>query len=353
MFGQALRRKDQASALPHLANAIEIARRVGDKAVEEGATNETALVHWKLSHLTKARAGFEEAAKLAAASGSTHGELRALDNLATVIGDLGDVREALAAHQDMAKRYLETRSLEDYAITRNDEAEILLNMGDLEGATTSLDEGERETSGARKIETTLSYQATRAEIVEQRGEFEKARALYRSAIEERQKTGDTYMSGRWERSLAAMEVAHGVSRTIDLRRWAKSDPDDARNRAALAASLAIDGNPTEAAAEARRAIATGAKTEVYLDRALASLLAAGALARTGARAEAVAIAEPIARDAESRGLLRWALEGRLVQAEASSGDDALARLDAVERDARARGLVAVADRAAMARALRR
>jgi tetratricopeptide (TPR) repeat protein len=337
------RRASTDAARAHEARALAIAREVGDRLAETNARNAVALSDWHSGKLVEARAGFEEAAKIATEIGSKKNETDSLDNLAMVLGDLGQPREELAIHEQMIDRYRAMPSPEDVGMTLYNIAHVLLEEGELDAAEARLGEAETECKAGQDPDCLDAVKGWRAAIARLRGDPAAARVLLKEAIDDERTRGASRTQDDLEGRALLLDVEGGTARSEELAALVKKDDGSAQAHGRLAQSLAVGGATEDAIAEARRTLALARKEESYLQRVEAELAAADALSRAGRREEAASVARPIAADARRRGYLRWALEAELLSAAAEANPAASLGRVAVEADAK--GLVIVAKRA--------
>jgi tetratricopeptide (TPR) repeat protein len=340
-------RSDVTLARTHLAKALEIAKECGEKLLMTTTLNNLGLCDRHDGKLPDARKSFEAAIDVATAIGAAQDEDGARDNLAMVLGAMGEAEQAIVIHEQMLKRFQERKRVDDVVITLHSIAALRLELGDLAGARAQIDEGERLATPLGDRENLAEIRFLRAEVRALEGDLEAARRLLREAIDERRQSGTTRDAGGWELELTRMDLASGLSRTGDIRGWMARRENDALAHATLAWSLAADGNAKEASTEIDRALAVARSTDAYFERISAQLLAARVLVVVGKPERALAIARPLVESARSRGSIRWELEARLIVAlaEAARGTSARESLGVIAQIAHERGLLAIEARA--------
>jgi Tfp pilus assembly protein PilF/TolB-like protein len=336
------KRSDLTLSRQHLANAIAIAKECGEKLLLGTSLNNVGLCDWHDGKLPSARQSFEAAIEVFAAIGAAQDADGARDNLAMVLGDLGEADEAIRIHEQMLKRFQERQLVDDVVITLHSIASLELKLGDVAGATARLDEGERIAKPLQDRENLAQIKSLRAQLAAMKGDLETARRLMREAIEERKNSGTSRNPGGWELELARMDLEAGVARTAEIKGWAAQRESDPIAHATLAWSLALDGSTAEATSAVERSLAVATKTDAYFARVSAQLLAARVLLVLDKPERAIAVARPLVAAAQAHGAIRWELEARLIVARAEKANEAL---DAVARAAKERGLTAIERRA--------
>ncbi len=353
--------KDKALA------AWEESRRIWVAAGYPGevakTTLNTGIIWYELGNLPEAKRRYEEALSIWKTSGNKAGQMNALANLANLLNDEGDLAGARQMHLDSLAIAHELKATDDIALTLVELGDVQIALGDATAALTSGREAielERQQddrgtlaaaqahvarlfylhgdlqSAKQSIQAALEITrqtndkthtaraiANWGEILMAEGDLSQARKKLEEALKIRTEIGETSNATGTSLQLAALSIEEGhaadaeyVAREVRDEYRKEGHPDDVIGAdLVLLKALHAENKSAEARREAANAELLVAKSQNVPNRLAMRIVNAQIQAGSGEQTKAIQTLSTTAQDAAKYGFLVDQLEARLARAE--------------------------------------
>jgi tetratricopeptide (TPR) repeat protein len=343
--------------------ARQILAAAGDRSAAARALNTLAVVHMEQGNLIEAKKAYNESLAATREIGDRRSQAMVLNNLAGVLrgqvdlaGSRKMLEEALANFREIDDKGGVARSLDNIGI-------VLLDEGKPEAARRSYEQSLticREI-GNKSLMGYALYLLGEVHVVQ--GNLQAARQRHTEALALRKEISDQRGIADSELALASLSIEteqFAAAESAALERVtafhaSNATDNEALARAVLARAQLAQGKTADATEVSTQAVALAQKSQDTTVRLTVAIEAARVRAASGNQADvadATKVLENAVADATKEGLTGLLLEARLAlgQVALTHGDRASgrSRLVVVQRDATAKGFVLVARKAAAA-----
>ncbi|MEW6364192.1 MAG: protein kinase [Acidobacteriota bacterium] len=337
-------------------------REIGNQRGVALALNTLANVAYSQGDLKAAAAAYEEALVSLQAIDERSSVSKVLSNLANALFLQGQVKEARRRQEENLRLAGEIGNRSAGAFSTVALGEIMLAMGDVTAAEARYTQALKafQETGEKSGQAFCIYglgdvAVARGELAQARAKYSESMALHES-LGEKQGVADCHMASAL---LSMEESAWPAAENLARRAAGEYRAEDASDKEAWALSIAArsllaQGKLTEAARDAKRAIAQASKGQNLAYLLAAKLATACCQVASGDLARARQELEEIIETAATAGRVDIQMEAELelagAELKAGAATEGANRLGALEKNASSRGLVLVARKAAARRA---
>jgi eukaryotic-like serine/threonine-protein kinase len=350
-----------AEAIAVCEQAAKIFEEAGDQGNAARAINNIAVVHMEQGDMVAARKNYEESLATVRKIGDKKLEGMALNNLAGVLEAQGDVAGSRRMLEQGMSVFRETGDKRGVSGALDNIGILLVQQGELKPARKRYEEalGISKEMGNKSLTAYALYLLGDVDFYG--GQFAAARRDYEQALAIRKEMGDPRTTAETQLALASLAIeekhfAEAESAARDCGEQfekLKTVDNEALAYSVLSQALSAQGKDAEAQAASEKAAQLSQKGGDTNARLRVTIASAVIRAKSG-RAEDVSSANEALRaalgEANKQGLTGLQLEARLALAQiaSASGDRGAGRvqLGAVERDAASKGMLLIAHRAA-------
>jgi tetratricopeptide (TPR) repeat protein len=343
------------------ASECEAARQtsvaVGDHNGAAMALNNLAAIYYQAGDLVRAEKEFLQVLEEFQKIGNLDGVATAMSNLGGVLQSLGDPRRARKYLEESIPNYEAVEDHEGVALALNNLGDLARQSGELEAARINYQ---------RAMETARQYGEKNAQayvlsglgdVLYDRGELAEAKKSYETALELRTQLGEPqYMAeSRVSLALVAIEEQYAADAEVTLRKCEQEfheahEADDELSAAVdLSSALLAQGKNSEAQQQIQSIRELAGRSQNRLARLQYALAAARAVLASEHPEQARGMLTKILRDVRETGFAGMELQVRLAQAELEKrtgrAAEGKAQYAAVENEARARGFGLIAKKA--------
>jgi eukaryotic-like serine/threonine-protein kinase len=332
-------------------DAKTIFAAAGDKNAVAGALNSLAILSFDNGDLTAAKSMYEDSLSTSRSIGNELGVARALNNIALVLFLQGDSAGAEDFYRQALAMFREVGDKPSAALALNNIARVRRNTGNFAGARKSLDEALalfRETGDRTGVARVLNNTAV---LLLDQGKLTPAMGMFEQSLSVSRDIGNKDLSAHALSGESDVLLAQGDLRgardkqeqSLALRKEIGQESAAAENRLALAVLSMEQGHPADAEGPAREAAESFGKGKQVSDEAAAyAILARALLAQSkvsDAQAAAAQAQSLLRADADRDVRLYVEIVAARVQAASGNTAEAITKLAAVSSEAAKSGFV--------------
>ena len=298
---------------------------------------------------------YGEALRLYQKVGDQPGAISAHGNLGYVNSLQGNLTDAARNEEEAIALMRRTNSKGEMDLWLDDLAEVLLDKGDVRGATQQLEEGFRINSETGDKRVAIYLHTARSRLLLAEGELDESRREAELAIKSCLDINDEGGANGRRLLLARLDITENHSQTAaEALRKALSNSKTKQEEASQieARALLIEALLTTPSEESKREVALLAKVAPNTQNASLRLAANLQIARArnalGNRAGALELLEQVISESKRLGYEAVHLEARLARAEIdlqSGHSTGRAQVEQIAEQAQARGLILIANKA--------
>jgi len=185
-----------SSAQEAVSEALEIAKRIGDRNLEAAALMELGVIYYSRSEYPEALELYEQAIAISREIDHREIEGRTLDHAGVVYRQRGDFKKALELHQKALEILQEINLISHQALVLNNIGIVYERLGDYPQAIAYNERGlsiSRE-SGDRNIESRILLSL--GVVYSNQGNYQKSREILEAALSLAERVGNRAASGR-------------------------------------------------------------------------------------------------------------------------------------------------------------
>jgi len=347
-----------AEAVAECETARQTSEAVGDHNGAAMALNNLAAVYYQTGNLERSEQAFLQAMQQFQEIGNLDGVATAMSNLGGVRLALGDLTKAKKYFKDAIPNYQVVEDPEGVALALNNLGDLSRQNGELDAAKLNYEQA-MSTAKQNDNKSAQAYVLSGlGDVLRDRGELVAARKSYEESLALRKQLGEKQTIAETQVSLAEVSIEeHAAADAEVMLRGCKKQfheehqaDDELSASVALTSALLAQGKNAEAEAELQRMRALAASSQNRLGRLQYELASGRTELVSGHPQNAAGTFSKVLREARASGFAGLEMEARLAVAELEKKAGRLAaaaqQSAAVEKEARSRGFGLIARRAA-------
>jgi tetratricopeptide (TPR) repeat protein len=347
-----------AEAIADCESARQTAVAVGDRNGTAIALNNLAAMYYQMGELARAEQVFLQTMKQFREIGNLDGVATVMSNLGGARFSQGDLIQAKKYFEDAIPNYQAVEDHEGVALALNNLGDVSRQSGELDAAKINYDQG---MVTARQIDNKSAEAyvlSGEGDVLYDRGELAAARKSYEESFALRTQLGEKQAAGETQVAMALISIdEHYAADAENVLRQCREQfhegqqaDDELAAATALIYALLSQAKLAEAQQEIARATPLAKKSQNRVSRLQFSLAAARVVLSSDKPEGAREPLEQLLREAHKAGFLGLEFETRLAHAELEkkSGHSAAAQsqFSALQTAARAKGFGRIARKAA-------